>query len=32
MDLFIGVLVFVAVIAAVIYFKNKNDGDGDLFA
>ena len=32
MDLFIGVLVFVAVVGLVIYYKNKNDDDGDLFA
>lgn len=32
MDLFIGVLVFVAVVGLVIYYKNKSDDDGDLFA
>lgn len=32
MDLIVGVLVFVVVVGAVIYFKNKNDDDGDLFA
>lgn len=32
MDLIVGILVFVVVVGAVIYFKNQDPDDGDLFA